>query len=86
MDVFFRTSSFSSSPWTRQGSTSHLFSFSYLSVLLSCVFIVAFICILHDSGCVVETYWLLSVDVPQMRLDGHLDLPSHASHVPFNCY
>jgi len=82
MDVFFRT------PLPLGLDKVLLFtSFLFLiSVLLPPVFIVAFICIRHDSGCVVETYWLLSVDVPQMRLDGHLDLPSHASHVPFNCY
>jgi len=65
--------------------TSFLF---LISVLLLSDRVCSHSCIhfLHDLGCVVETYWYPSLDVPQMRLDGHLDLPPHVSHVPFNCY
>jgi len=68
-----------------------LVSFLFLVSLFFCplivyVVIVAFICVFHDLGCVVATYWLpigrRSSDASRRPSRS----PPHASHVPFNCY
>jgi len=87
--LYFRTSSFSSSPLARRGSARVRFSLFSSFLLLphekGYVVIVALVCIPHDLGCVVETYWLPigrpSSDASR-RPSISLSTPPHVSHVP----
>ena len=80
--VFFAPRRFPSDS-TRLCSFLFLISLFFCPLKLYVVIVFASFTILDASS---RCTGYLSVDVPQMRLDGHLDLPPHASHVPFNCY